>query len=103
MERFVEPEVVELTGQVTETTVDFLKSFFAANFGLSIIFAGMLKFLWGMINTLQIIVLTVLFRLDTPYNADTFMVSILKLCSMDAESLDAVFEEMFHFREMDPF
>lgn len=82
---------------------DILKGFFATNFAATILFSGLLKYLWGMINTMQIMVLTVLFKVDTPYNADKFMTTILKLCALDADNIDPIFEEMFHFRDRLPF
>ena len=38
------------------------------NFFLSIFMISMLQYMWGLINTLQMIVMTVLFSLNMPLN-----------------------------------
>lgn len=63
----------------------------------------MLQYLWGLINTLQIIVLTDLFNLDVPPNADNFMMMILGLCSLEFIDTSVYLNEMFSFRETEAF
>lgn len=60
--------------KIAEGSENTLKAFFSANIVLSFFMAGMLQYLWGMINTLQVIVLTGLFGLtDVPPNAAMVM------------------------------
>ena len=52
VQRIYKPDVVNTSEAITGTATDFLAGFFAANFALSLIFAGLLQYLWSMINTL---------------------------------------------------
>lgn len=52
------------------------QSIMIGNFVMNIILSGSLQFLWGMINTLQLIVHFPLFRLKFPANAQ-FMYQII--------------------------
>lgn len=58
-------------------------TFFTGNFALSFVFGGLLQFIWGMINALQVIMLSTLFNVDIPLNAYMIMEVILKLCALD--------------------
>ena len=98
-----DPEMVDQVSQIAESTDNALKAFFAGNIVVSILSAGALQYLWGMINTLQILVLTVLFtRLEIPLNAEMIMVMILKLCSLEFIPSGAMLS-LFDFRDTDAF
>ena len=43
----------------------------------------MIKYLWGMVNSLQMIVLTVLFNLTMPEEAKVVLKEIMKYCNLD--------------------
>ena len=88
---------------IVERAENALMAFFSANIFLTIFSAGLMQLLWGLINTLQIIVLTYLFNLDIPMNASMLMVMLLKLCSMEFFSTDELFDKMFDFRETEPY
>ena len=88
---------------LTEGIESALKSFLTANLFVSVFTAGMLQYLWSLINTLQIIVLTVLFVLDIPINAEMIMIMILEMCSLEFIPTETVFEYMHSFRETNPF
>ena len=80
-----------------------MKTIFGSSLVLSVIFAAVLQYIWGMINTLQIIVLTCLFtRLEIPMSADEVMKMILRLCALDFIQTDKVLEK-FGFRDTDAF
>ena len=55
-----------------------------------------------MINTLQIIVLSALFQLEVPPNADSIMTMILRLVSLEVVQTEEYFS-FFGFRETEPF
>ena len=44
--------MIETVKEIVETAENTLLAFFSANFILSFFAAGLLQFLWGMINTL---------------------------------------------------
>ena len=70
------------TGLITHFTANFVLSFFSSH---------LLQYLWSMINTLQIIMLTSLFKLKLPESAKTIMTTILKLCAVDIYDTDSIF------------
>lgn len=99
----VKTESSALTQALTDSVENGLMAFLAANFGLSLVFSSLLQYLWGLINTLQIVVLTVLFNLDIPENADNFMLMLLSLCSLEFIDTSEYLQMMFTFRETEAF
>lgn len=81
----LEPEYSsqEITKGFQDSFAAAVQTIMAANGLISIVFAGALQFLWGLINSLQIIVLSVLFNLQIPENAKVIQVEILKACAFD--------------------
>jgi len=66
--------------------------------------ASLMQYLWGMINSLQIIVLTDLFGLqNVPPNASMVMQAILKMCSLEFIDTSIILETLFAFRETSAF
>ena len=88
---------------ITQGTENALKAFFGANLFVSFFSAGLLQYLWGLINTLQMIMLTVFFKVDIPVNADTVMIMILKLCALDFFNSEKYIDMLFDFRETDVY
>ena len=68
-----------------------LQAFFGANLVFSIISAYMLQYLWGLINAIQIIVLTSLFRITLPHNVGSIITAVWKLVSLDLFQTDSIF------------
>ena len=95
------PEYVNL--ETVETLQDnfaaMVRMIMAGNFVISLILAIALQYMWGMINSLQIIVLSVLFKFMTPLNAQVIQVEILKACAFDLFKTDIVLGAMFDFPE----
>ena len=88
---------------IAEAADNFLMGFFGANIFISILFMGILTYIWGLINTLQIIILTYLLNIDIPENLAIVMKMVLKLLSLEMIPTDDIFEEMFAFRETEVF
>lgn len=85
--------------QVAEAAAGgFLKVFLGTNFFLSVFLIGVLQFLWGLINTLQMIVLTVLFSVDMPSNCYRIMIAIMKLTNLDVIDTEAFLNSIFTFK-----
>ena len=61
--------MIEAVKALAGQTENMLMTFLGANLALSIVSAGFLQYLWGMLNTMQIIVLTSLFEIDVHMNA----------------------------------
>ena len=78
--------------------------FMGTNFILSIFMVGMLQFLWGLINTLQMIMFTVLLSVDYPVNCFQIMIAIMKLTNLDVINTQTYIEAIFTFKvETEPF
>ena len=89
----------ETTISLSEQAENILKSFFGANAVVGIFTASLLQFFWPLVNTLQMIVITVFFKLEHPFNADMVMIMILKLCSLDFIKAESLLKTLFDFRE----
>lgn len=72
-----------------------LQAFVSMNAASSLIFSTSFSFLWGLINSVQIVVMPVLYYLpDLPININTILVSLYQLATFDL--LDSVFEPIFN-------
>lgn len=96
-------EMLEKAKSLMVSAEDFLTAFFGANIALSFVSAGLLQYLWGLVNTMQIIVLTALFKLDMPENAEMVFVMALKLCALDMFSTEKYIDKLFPMRDTPPF
>ena len=67
------------------------------NFFLSIFMIGMLQYMWGLINTLQMIVMTALFSLKKPLNCHQIMIAIMKLTNLDVIPTEDFLNKIFTF------
>lgn len=75
-----------------------------ANLLTSILLARVIQFLWGIINSLQLIVLTVLYNLNMPDLCFKMLVEIMKLTNLDLIDVEPVLVMIFgEFHETDPF
>ena len=95
--------MIETATKAAEATANGLKAFFSANAVVSIFYAGILQYLWGLINALQVIVLTDLFNIDVAPNAHIIMALILEMVSLDFIDTEDFVTEIFNFQETNPF
>ena len=95
-------EKVQAMADAAKATV---LTFGSSSIILSIFFAGLLQYLWGFINTLQIIMITALFTIMLPSNAQMMMFTIMQLTNLDLlnslniVNLEEVSINMFGFTE----
>lgn len=80
-----------------------LQAFFGANALLGVFSSYLMQYLWGLINALQMIVISALFSLDMPYNARDVMIMILKLVAFEFYDTGEILAYFFDFRETEPF
>ncbi len=52
VKQIIDKETMDTLNQVTETVSNALKAFLTANIFVSLLSAGLLQYLWGLINTL---------------------------------------------------
>ena len=75
-----------------------------ANLLTSLILAQIIQYLWGIINSLQLVVLTVLFSMPAmPKKCEELLVQILSYINLDVMPTDSVLVAMFGFRETQSF
>ena len=59
--------------------------------------------MWGMINALQLIVLTVLFDMKLPVNTKEISVVILALANFELINTEEIYPKIFHFTDTGSF
>ena len=62
---------------------------------LGVFLAALVQYLWGLINALQIIMLTGLFHTDMPTNAEQTIFAVIKLTNLDLLQTDKFWETVF--------
>ena len=74
-----------------------------ANFITTLLSAQVIQYLWGIINSLQLIVMAVLYPLIIPTICYDVLISIMRLTNLDIIEVDFLIDIMFNFREVEPF
>ena len=83
---------------VMESFTETLRAVLAGNLVLTLLLAGALQYMWGMINSLQIIVMSVLFNnLLMPENDYAIKVIIMKLTAFDFFNSEELYNRWFEF------
>ncbi|TNV85548.1 hypothetical protein FGO68_gene9769 [Halteria grandinella] len=91
----------EMIGRIGQQTSLGLKSFLYANFGMNLIMAASLQLLWGLINSLQLVVRTPLMGMKFPSNAKSFFSSFVLITNFDilpSQDLNTLF---FNFNKVE--
>ena len=57
----------------------------------------LLQYLWGLINTLQMIVIIVLFNVQFPFNCATILIDVMQLANLDLLEVDKYTASIFSF------
>ena len=70
---------------------------------LTIFTSAILCYVWGIVNGLQIIAMTCLFRIRLPANVQIVFVEILKLAAFDMFKTEALYMKIFNFSKTDSF
>ena len=78
-------------------------SFIASNLLASTMMSGALQFLWGTVNALQMIVLTCLFSVMRPKNAEVTLIAIMAYVNLDIFPVEKFINFFFDFPETEPF
>lgn len=63
---------------------------------------GVLQYLWGLVNTLQMIVLTALFSVMMPANCEEILFTIMKLTNLDIFRTEDIIGAIFGFADTEP-
>ena len=82
---------------------DSVKAIMAGNAFVSLLFAGVLQYLWGMVNTLQLINLAIIYKLLLPENMLVIQIEINKACNFDFYNTENLYMETFSFGETESF
>jgi hypothetical protein len=76
---------------------------FSSNIVLTIFLSTILGYVWGIVNGLQLITMTVLFRIRLPANVQVVFVELLKLAAFDLLQTETIYMKIFKFSETDSF
>ena len=97
----VSKELLESLNTAIEGT---LGVFISSNFALTIFISGALQFLWGMVNALQMIVLSVLFSVMRPPHVEMVLTTIMEYVNFDFIDTAEMLEDVFGIsKETTPF
>lgn len=80
-----------------------LATFLSSNIFVSFFLRGILGYLWGLVNTLQIIVLTALFSVGKPQHTNYLMISLMKILNFDTVEVEPVIKHFFTISDTEPF
>ena len=83
IDQIMDPEQLQLIQMMIDTTESALLTFFSTNIFLSIPLAGVIQMMWTMINSLQVMMLASLIKIQFPDNVDALMMLIQRLTSLD--------------------
>ena len=89
-----EAEVVEKTRKAVDIV---LKTALSGNLILTIFTSLVLIYLWSMINGLQVIALTCLFKVQLPANVEVVNTEILRFAAFDLFQTEWIFRQIFSF------
>ena len=56
--------------------------------------------MWGLINTLQMIVIIVLFNVQFPFNCAKILIDVMQLANLDLLNVDEYTADIFNFKVM---
>ena len=62
-----------------------------------------ISYLWGIVNGLQLIAMTCLFRIKLPTNVQVVFVEILKLAAFDLFQTETIYMKIFRFSQTESF
>ena len=71
--------------------------FLSSNLAVSFLLSGVLQYLWGMVNALQMIVMTVLFSVIRPINAEVVLTTIMSYVNLDLIETYPMLNKLFTF------
>lgn len=80
-----------------------MKYSLCANAVIGLFSSGALQWLWGQINSMQMILLTSLFNVNFPVKAKHTMKVLWKMLTLDFLQLEALASKVFDFRETEAF
>lgn len=88
---------------LTTTVKSTLTVVFSSNIVLTVFTSAVLFYLWGMINGLQLIAMTCLFKIRLPTNVQTAFIQIMKLAAFDFLQTESLYMKIFKFSPTTPF
>ena len=80
-----------------------LNGFLSGNLVFTIFASVVITYIWSMINGLQVIALTSLFKVNIPINVSSVLFKILQLANFDLFKVGWLLQKIFHFSETPAF
>ena len=94
---------IEETKAVGKSFADSVKTIMAGNAIIGMVFAGVLQYLWGMVNTLQVINLAIIYDCLLPENMLVILSEVNKACNFDFYNTENLYIKMFGFEDTESF
>ena len=94
---------IEETKKMGKSFADSVKTIMASNAIISVLFAGVLQYLWGMVNTLQVFNLAIIYNCLLPENMLVILAEVNKACNFDFYNTETMYETLFGFEETESF
>ena len=92
-----------ITETISKRSEESFEILLGANMVATTIFSTSMQFMWGLVNTLQLIALTIFFDTLSPVNVQSVLINILKISNFDLYPTDQIYEKVFDFTETQPF
>ena len=93
------PDMQGLLADTASSAKTGLLIFAGSNFAVSLIMAQVVQYLWAIINSLQMMVLIVLFNLQIPKICQIILVEIMRLTNLALVDTDSSINMLFNFDE----
>jgi len=74
-----------------------------SNLMINLVLSGAMNLLWGLINSLQLIVVMPLFQVFIPSNASFLLSVIMDIANLNVLLTDDIYGEMFNFTQTEPY
>ena len=96
----MEPETTEIMEDAFAASI---KAMMAGNMFVSLLMAGALQYLFGMINSIQLMMLGLFFSLLQPPNAKIIQIELYKAVAFDFFQTETIYVEVFGFKDSESF
>ena len=96
----MEPETTEIMEDAFAASI---KAMMAGNMFVSLLMAGASQYLFGMINSIQLMMLGLFFSLLQPPNAKIIQIELYKAVAFDFFQTETIYNEVFGFKESESF
>lgn len=100
--QIVDPQIAQALDSATETAASSLTLISSSNLVITLILGASMQKLWGMIRSMQMIVMAALLRVPSPAHTFHFFVGCMTFAQMDVLDGSAWYPYVFEFTPSEP-